>query len=926
VSSGQARQLLERGIEAARAGRKDEARKLLQQSLRLDPQSDSAWLWLASVISDKRERLVALQRSLEINPANEMALKAVRALGIDPAQWVRPAQPSTPAEPMSGSLAADDATAEGPGIPLPDARRIAQLEEQARQIVAEYQARPQASDIQWTRKTKGRAGEREILVLRAQIAAAAAVFLIIVGFALIFVYRNTPEIRLAFEGASRTPRPPTSTPTNTPTNTPGFTPTPSPTRDFTQEPTFTPSATINPFIPAGRVEVTLTPTDLFLPAQANNAIIAAAAAIDSGQYATAFPLAATERAAAAQVFNPNPYYYEVRALLGQGEDEQALAVVQEGQQRLDEGSGVRQGEVAVFQPLISLALAEVYLYQAQEAGSGSGFSLAAQAIEQADIARQGDPRYERAYIISAQASTIQNDFDAALDILNEGLSVEGLTDNHNLILQRGLVYFAQGERQRAQGDTSGARASFDRAAYQAYTVIYIEPYNTAAHRLQVQTALALGDPGLAVIYSLNYLFYFPDSAEAFTLLGQARTQEGNDELALEAYIRALNVGSDDTASVAQAYLARAALYERDNRVRQALEDVTAAYELQPTAAIRARRMQIALAAGDYVTARDDAEAISGSGVVQEALIQFVRAAAIIELAEPDDTDAYNEALTILNTSVGGLGQDQTAAADEYRARAFLVTGSPQDALNAIQRSIQAVENGSRRLLRAQIREQIGDYGGAIADYEWVLTYHALYNFGFVDQARQGIARVEDTLIELAAQATATAQTATAAADQSTATQAALDTATAMSATETAGPTATVRAATEIAATETAAPSATIRAETEAAQTATRATATAIVRESATARAESQQQTQAAQTATRATATQIAGETATARAESQQETQAAQTTTRVTATAASGATATARFENTSAAATATQAARPTFTPTPTEEPTPTSESG
>jgi Tfp pilus assembly protein PilF len=49
VASDQARQLRLQGIAAAKAGQKEEARKLLQQSIRLEPNNDAAWLWMAFI-------------------------------------------------------------------------------------------------------------------------------------------------------------------------------------------------------------------------------------------------------------------------------------------------------------------------------------------------------------------------------------------------------------------------------------------------------------------------------------------------------------------------------------------------------------------------------------------------------------------------------------------------------------------------------------------------------------------------------------------------------------------------------------------------------------------------------------------------------------------------------------------------------------
>ena len=74
-----ARELRQQGIREAKAGHKDEARELLQQSIRLDPDNEAAWLWLASVARDNRERVFCLEKLLEINPENDTARKALDA-------------------------------------------------------------------------------------------------------------------------------------------------------------------------------------------------------------------------------------------------------------------------------------------------------------------------------------------------------------------------------------------------------------------------------------------------------------------------------------------------------------------------------------------------------------------------------------------------------------------------------------------------------------------------------------------------------------------------------------------------------------------------------------------------------------------------------------------------------------------------------
>ena len=65
--------LLQRGIEAARAKRTDEARALLMQCVQLDEHNEQAWLWLSGVVESLDDRRVCLDNVLALNPNNQRA-------------------------------------------------------------------------------------------------------------------------------------------------------------------------------------------------------------------------------------------------------------------------------------------------------------------------------------------------------------------------------------------------------------------------------------------------------------------------------------------------------------------------------------------------------------------------------------------------------------------------------------------------------------------------------------------------------------------------------------------------------------------------------------------------------------------------------------------------------------------------------------
>ncbi len=90
--------ILQLGIEAARKGEKDEARRLFRLLTREQPENAQGWLWLAGVAEDREERQAALEQVLRLDPNNEMALKGLQALGVKPAAPQPP--PVTPPAPQ----------------------------------------------------------------------------------------------------------------------------------------------------------------------------------------------------------------------------------------------------------------------------------------------------------------------------------------------------------------------------------------------------------------------------------------------------------------------------------------------------------------------------------------------------------------------------------------------------------------------------------------------------------------------------------------------------------------------------------------------------------------------------------------------------------------------------------------------------------
>jgi tetratricopeptide (TPR) repeat protein len=436
--------------------------------------------------------------------------------------------------------------------------------------------------------------------------------------------------------------------------------------------------------------------------------------LDQSKPAQALPTLQMEITAVQRSFDPAPYYYAALAMADQGDLTGALDLLDQAEERLPEKPNDN------FAPLINAGKAYVNLLLAErELESGSRVDAEIQLVtveQQAKAAIDGDPRLEQPYLTLARRFMLVGREDQALEALNDGLAVPSLAGSTRLLIAKGNVLFAQGK--------------YDQADYLAFLALYVDPTLEAAHRLRVQAALSRGEPGLAVLYAQTYLFYWPGSPDAYTLLGEARAAEGNIDLALAAYSRALLAGPN-----AKVFVSRAALYSRLGRDDLALDDLTAALELGDDPTVRAQRMHAAYHSGDYATASADIEALRGTGVVSPAELDFLAARIAIDTARGGDTEAFTAALDQLDALTGRLPQALAPTVQEYRARALFQLEQYADALEAVDTLLNAQDTVSGHYLRGLILEAQGDRAGAQREYEWVLAWSQFYRFPFIEDVR-----------------------------------------------------------------------------------------------------------------------------------------------------------------------------------------------
>jgi lipoprotein-anchoring transpeptidase ErfK/SrfK len=185
--------LMQRGRDSAHAGQRARARRYFTAVLEIDPSCEEAWLELADVTDDPQESMALLAQVLTLNPSNEHARQALRALRRE-----------------VGNLP----PYRGPHLPVVAVPQT--LVSQTTAPVPEVQVQRPLS--------------------RVWLVPAVLCLALILALAMWFDAPRSVVAALL----------PTATPTPTPTFTPTLTPTPTPTPTFTPTPTPTPTPTFTP--------------------------------------------------------------------------------------------------------------------------------------------------------------------------------------------------------------------------------------------------------------------------------------------------------------------------------------------------------------------------------------------------------------------------------------------------------------------------------------------------------------------------------------------------------------------------------------------------------------------------------------------------------------------------------------------------------
>lgn len=95
--------MVREAIKAFRAGKKAEARALLEKATDVDQYNEQAWMWLSAVVDSVEDQRTCLENVLQINPNNQNARQGLRILesktSTSPLPGAAPAKPAPAREP-----------------------------------------------------------------------------------------------------------------------------------------------------------------------------------------------------------------------------------------------------------------------------------------------------------------------------------------------------------------------------------------------------------------------------------------------------------------------------------------------------------------------------------------------------------------------------------------------------------------------------------------------------------------------------------------------------------------------------------------------------------------------------------------------------------------------------------------------------------
>ncbi|MBN1201213.1 MAG: hypothetical protein JXJ20_05090 [Anaerolineae bacterium] len=713
MTQEQAKQLLQQGIAAARSGRPDVARELLQQAVRFDPQNETTWLWLSSVARDDKERTFCLRQLLSINPNNEYAQKGLRALGIL-AEQPEEVSPFTT-------------------IPVLDEEKHARVQQALDGFLRRYDPQPvDQLSIKWERKTRRRYGEGGARRLRQITYAVIGLVMValVVGLGVLVTSLDILGGEATEVAALRT-RIFTATPTSTMTPTPGgATPTPFP------EQMAVPATEVPAGLEPGS-EYGNPPTAIY-PAVNPNVAGVIDNAIDYysiGEYDSAVGTLEAQRGFSGDNCYESVVYYQAMSYAEQG-----------GMQNLNTASQLLEDALA-YEPPYGFTSCQ----ESPRLLAGLGYvrylqNRLSEALTLSERALVDDSKLVQAILTKARVQIGNGQISDAWLTVDQAL--REWPGDTNLLLLATEIEMA--------GDPPGNALEYIGKA------LYVDPALQPALRYQAQIYLMLAEQetnaqrqleyyGLAAHSAQTLLLYYAGDPAGYLYLAKARIGEDKYDEAEAVLSRVVEVESslpedDETAAIVEdVYRTRGNLYYEQGRLEEARDDFDHV-SLEDLDTL-GKLVDIAYRLGDYPDMAHRLDEYLALEPNQKTYL-LLEAQALAEICTYSDdlTCDYDEVLSRLsNTFISALDDDQQADAYSYRAQAQywqtkqdrrLASESRQSAnrqaLDDVNKALAIRDRPIDHYYRGLILEELGMLVEALEEYNWVAYWDGQYDYPFVE--------------------------------------------------------------------------------------------------------------------------------------------------------------------------------------------------
>ena len=751
MAQDRAKLLFQQGVAAAKAGQKEQAFQILQQAVKLDPRNENVWLWLSSVARNDQERAFCLQQLYAINPKNELAIKGLQALGIDPQQQQE-----------------QQATTPQAGVPMVAREKLVEIQGAVDEFLRSYNPQPYTPlEIEWIHKEGKRYGEGAARRLRSSVmvSAAAIIALFLVGAIILALTVFSGDDDIQARGSTLVF---TFTPVNSPTPTLG--------EPITPFPSDVAEAVVTPFpdsslgLPRGNVNSQPTNTAVY-PFVGDASFTGMIVDFGLGDYEAVSAFSEDWRDSQTNSCYQEQYYYEAVGLAtegGRSNLDRAESLLEEGLVAQRPGGSVNTCRDSI---LLQTGLCFVQYQQAILNPDQINRNGLASAVQLCQIALASNPELVPAADTLGQIALTQSNalgdnslLDVAQNALLSALNSTAQSDNKGnliLLIRLASVELARGNPQEALVYTARA--------------LYVDPDLEEALRLQTDAhlrlaALASDSDIRTARFSLavksageQYLFYYPGAAIGNAMLADARYGEGNVERAFQIANRLIEalenqeLDADDTRALERAYELRVTVYLDRHDWTNALSDIDTLSSFQPN---NVRWLEfhknVALNLGRYSLVLDDIDdlldiAPERSELVVEKAQYLTRTCQYEDTLSCEYEDVLNDLLT--ETFITGLPEDSSLRADAvaYRLEAEFALLLDEDIDEEDEAAVQARmdmltawlvqleeevlairETGVDYYLLGRIYAELAQYPQAIGAYDWIIYWDQTFDYPFID--------------------------------------------------------------------------------------------------------------------------------------------------------------------------------------------------